>query len=870
FSAPNHEATTKKINYITGKLDVGTVTLEKMVVTPTSSTQSDTSDVQSDEIIPTVTLSDGDVENGSSDGGQNVSGLLSAGWDPYFTAASFNLNNGGFRVRGYGFSAQEIIYMNGVPANDIEDDRADYGAWSGLNDVTRNNERDYGLSTASISFGGLEGVSSIDTRASRQRKQTLFGYLYNSNSIFRHRVSATHNTGVLKNGWAFSFSASHRWMEEGVIQGTNYYGSSYFASIDKKINDKHSLNLTAFGASIVRGRSSGTVAEMRSLAGDTYIFYNPTWGYWDAEKGIKRNSRTDNKHEPMVILRHDWTISPKTTLSTAASYQFGRNGRGGLDWYNGRDPRPDYYSKLPSYYDDPVQYDKVYQKYTTDEATRQINWGEMWQVNTDHIETVNNVDGDATKSITGKRSQYILNERRSDSKEANVYSNFQHLLSPHISLNGGLGLQYAKSHNFQSIADLLGGDFYVNLDKYAERNFPGNNTFLQNDLNHPNKIVKVGDSYGYDYNIDTRKGFLWGQASFTHRFLDYFIAGQVAQTSFWRTGNYKNGTYPDNSFGSAAKQNFSEYGGKAGFTIKLNGRNYISAIGTYMTKAPLYANAYISPRTRDEVVPTLKNEENLGGEVSYNLRTPYIKARLSAYYTQINNQTKVFSYFHNEFNTFVNLAIIGRNQENKGVELGIDAKIPFITGLSLSGVATVGDHIYTNRPTGIISADNGQILDKPTGATKLERTFYIKNYYVASGPQNAYSGGFRYVGKKYWTVSANINYFEKNYADINVDRRTDVAVADIVPGTAQYKLILDQELLPNFYTVDVALTKSQKFGKSFLNIRLGSNNLLDNHFILNAREQLRYDIANKDVTKFPTNYVWSTGRNIYLSLSYKL
>ncbi|GAB1396729.1 hypothetical protein MASR1M65_15060 [Saprospiraceae bacterium] len=51
----------------------------------------------------------------------------------------------------------------------------------------------------------------------------------------------------------------------------------------------------------------------------------------------------------------------------------------------------------------------------------------------------------------------------------------------------------------------MGGDFIVDNDKYAERDFPNDSLALQNDLDVLNKIVKEGEQYGYNYNTHIRR-----------------------------------------------------------------------------------------------------------------------------------------------------------------------------------------------------------------------------------------------------------------------------------------------------------------------------------------------------------------------------
>lgn len=143
--------------------------------------------------------------------------------------------------------------------------------------------------------------------------------------------------------------------------------------------------------------------------------------------------------------------------------------------------------------------------------------------------------------------------------------------------------------------DLLGGEFFVNIDQFAERDFPDDPESLQNDLNNPNRLVYEGDKYGYNFSSNIRKASAWVQGVLTLKKLDLFLAGSLANTSQWRDGYVVNGRFPDNSFGPSEKQNYLNYGAKAGLTYKLNGRNYFYANAGYLTQPPLFRNAYLWP-----------------------------------------------------------------------------------------------------------------------------------------------------------------------------------------------------------------------------------------------------------------------------------
>jgi hypothetical protein len=160
--------------------------------------------------------------------------------------------------------------MNGIPMDNLDNGFTPYGLWGGLNDVMRNRDVTFGLTPNTFAYGEIGSNTNIDSRASRQRVQTSFSYA-NANRNYRHRWMFSHSTGLNKKGWAFSFSGSRRWAEEGYVPGTHYDGWSYFLGVDKKLNQKHLLSLVAFGAPTKNGRQGSSVKEMLDLAGTNFL-----------------------------------------------------------------------------------------------------------------------------------------------------------------------------------------------------------------------------------------------------------------------------------------------------------------------------------------------------------------------------------------------------------------------------------------------------------------------------------------------------------------------------------------------------------------------------------------------------------------------
>ncbi|GJM32243.1 MAG: TonB-dependent receptor [Saprospiraceae bacterium] len=839
-----------------------TVSMGTLALTP------EASEVIAEDLIPTITLAAEDVDQ---DEVPNISGILTSSRDVFINTAAFTFGRARFRIRGYE-NLNSNLYMNGIPVNDLESGGVYWSQWGGLNDVTRNRTNSVGLSPVSFGIASVGGASSIDTRASYQRKQLRVSYAA-ANTTYRNRVMATWSTGMMPNGWAVTLSGSHRWAEEAYIPGTFYDAYAYFLSVDRKLGDKHLLNLTAFGAPIKRGKSGAGTQELFDLSGSNY--YNPNWGY---QNGEKRNARVANTHQPMVILRHDWTPSDDFTMTTSASYQTGRNGGTALDWYNARDPRPDYYRRLPSYIDN-EQAVLVEQRLRENPERLQLDWDRMYAVNRHSYGTIENANGIEGNTVSGLRAQYVIEDRRYDSDRINFSTAMQYNASDKLTLNGGLIYQYFKGDNFKVLEDLLGADFYLDIDKFAEFDAAGDNDFIQNDLNNPNRILKEGDVFGYHYENHLRKGSAWAQAQLSLRKLDFFVGGDVASVKFWRNGLVRNGKFPNNSLGESEKTDFFDYNVKAGVTYKIDGRNYLILNGAYGLRAPFTREVYLSPRTRNSVSPFLEQEKIVSIEGGYQLKSPNAKVRLMGYYTRFEDQLFNRSFYLDNATQggtsggFVNYFMHNIDTRHMGVEIA--GEIAVTSSLKVSAVAALGQYIYLNRPNVTF------FLDNETSELVNSRKVYIKNFNVPGTPQTAYSLGLSYRSKNYWFANLNFNYYDDIWIDFYPERRTDAAVSYVddpqyidqivTPESDLWNEILDQEKAPAAFTIDFFGGKSWKIDDLYIALNVGISNILDKKdFITGGYEQFRFDFEDKNVDRFPNRYFNSFGRTYYISLAFSL
>jgi hypothetical protein len=802
--------------------------------------------------IPVFSTNGGDLD--ADQESQDMSALLMSSRDIYTSTAGFYWGNARYRIRGYSGENQTVM-INGVPVNNMETGVASWSSWGGLNDVTRFMEVRNGVGSCRYNFGGVGGYSNIDTKASSFKKGSRVSYAL-TNRVFRQRLLASYSTGMLPNGFALTFAGSIRYSKEGYVDGTFFNAAAYYVSVDKKLNDKHLISFTGFGAPTVQGRQGPAVQEAYNLAGTNY--YNPYWGYQDGEK---RNAHVSNTHKPMFMLTDYFQINESSKLTSTLSYTFGKAGLSNLNWYDAKDPRPDYYKYLPSYYaTDPAtqtQYEQVSKAWETDVNTRQIDWDQLYFANSKNLYTVNNADGVTGNNIEGLRSKYIVEEVRTDVRSLGFNTVYNTRLNK-IFLSAGLNGNIYKSFDYKIIDDLLGGDFWLDYDQFALQT-ANNLTTEQNNLDSPNRLIRKGDRFGFDYTLNINKIEGWAQAEYNWKKFDFYGGITLSNTTMWRDGNVRNGKFPESSGGSSEHLSFLNYGVKLGTTYKINGRNFIVFNGAYVTRAPESRNVFISPRTRNDVVKGVTSEDVITGDLSYIVRMSNLKIRATGYYTQINNQVWTRRFYHDDYRTNINYIITGMNELHVGGEFGAEYKIG--TSAIITAAFGHGEFVWNNEPTAYITRDNSaEVLAEG-------RKVYMKNYKLGNMPQTAGSLGFKWNGKKYWFAGINSSYLANMYVEANPDRRTVEALKNFVDTDPQWNEVLEQKKLKGRFLLDLYGGKSFKLKKGTINWNINISNVTNNNGIATvALEQLRYSSSN--ISKWPAKYSYMTGLNYFTMVAY--
>ncbi|WP_433814656.1 carboxypeptidase-like regulatory domain-containing protein [Flavobacterium johnsoniae] len=834
-------------------------------------------DTYTDEVpAALITLSDNDLSDDNSSS-EMTSGLLQSSRDAFMQASAFNWGQARFRMRGLD-SENGTMMLNGMTMNKIYDGRPQWNNWGGLNNVLRNQEFSVGNAASNYTFGGVLGTQQIFTQASLYRKGTQLTFS-GSNASYTLRAIGTYASGMSASGWAYVVSAGKRWADEGYFEGTNFDADSFFMTVEKKLNSKHSINFTGFYTPNSRGKNSPNTNEVTALMGEKYN------SYWGFQNGKKRNARVKMVEEPLFMLNHYFKIDEKTKLNSGVMYQFGKVGNSNIDYQNADSPDPVYYRKMPSYFsslygkdkgefsgDFTPDYENADKSRTTFLANSQIDWNAMYLAN----------QKPGQNGYEPSQSHYVLYEDRTDDKTFAVNSNLNTQLTPNISFDGAVMYRNLKSHNFQYLLDLLGGKYFEDIDPFYKGDLS------QSDLQNPNRQVKEGDTYGYNYNFLANTIDAFTQFKFSYNKTEFYLAQSYSMSNYQREGLYQNGLYPTASLGKSEKVNFENFGFKGGFVYKVSGKKWLFFNAAHLTRAPSLRNTFANSRLNNNVVNGIESENVTSAEANYVYSSPKLKLRLTAYYTLIKNSSKT-SFFYAEgifdngagydpTDAFVSQTLTKLDKKNTGAELSLEYQITSTLKSTLS--AAYGNYIYNSNPNVSITNDANASKDGVQTTFDFGKA-YLKNYKQSGTPQNALSLGLEYRDPKFWWMGTNINYLTDNYIDVSPISRTSQFYINPANGfpfpeasSERGNELLKQEKFDPVTLLNINGGKSWRVHKKYIGLFASVNNVLNAVYKTGGFEQARnanFRALNQDVSSgtpsFGPKYYYGYGRTYFLNLT---
>ena len=778
---------------------------------------------------------------------RNVS-IINSNSNAYASGVGFLFSPVRFRYRALSQKYNEI-YINGAPVNDMETGQFRFSMVGGLNQQTRNMESTLPFEVGNYAYTALGGSNNYDFRSANMPSGQRIS-LAAANRNYTLRGMYTYNSGLNNKGWAYSANLTYRWANRGYVRGTFYNSLSYFFGIQKLLGN-HSLALTTWGNPTERASQGASTDEMYWLANDYQ--YNPYWGY---QNGKIRNSRVINDFTPAAIFTWDWKINNKNKLITSLFGKYGMYKSTKLNYNGGDNPQPDYWKRLPSsYYDVWGNESNTYQGYQDFMTARNYFMGSMAarQINFDQL-----IYANRQSAAQGADAMYYIEAKNSRVLNLSLSSTLTSNITEKSVWNNGIFIARNVDNHFQTMEDMLGSSSFHNINTYALGTYAPGSDRLQYDLNNPNATVKVGDRFGYDYNIIVNRAQFWSNYAENFGIVHYSVAARIGGQTMQRDGKMRNGLFADNSYGKSKTAKFFEGGIKASGNFDLGGGSTLTLGMGYDMHAPSASTAFYAPEVNNDFVINLHNEHLFSSEIGYQYLNSWLHANFNAYYNYLENVTEWNCFYFDDINSFSYNSLSGLRKEFYGIEGALNFKLTSFLDLKLLGTISEAKNISNAQVIYLNSTDG--VYSRPDEA-------FIKGMREDGTPLTATSIALGYH-KGGWFINLNGNWYDRFYLSYSPYYRYKSVIGreDKAPAQAQGN---------GGWMFDGSIGKNIYLKHGTLNFNLMVTNILNNRRIVTGGyEQSRSDRTASGATrvyrfsKNPKKY-YALGTNGLLQVSYK-
>ncbi len=783
-----------------GRIDLGTIVLKTDAVTLQDVIVSQSVAVQRKTPVAVSTVTADEITYKL--GGQEFPEILKSTPGVYVTKDGGGFGDAKINMRGFQ-SANVAVMVNGVPVNDMEWGGVYRSNWAGLSDVTRSMQTQRGLGASKISAPSVGGSVNIVTNGIDAKKGGTFSFGVGNDGLYN--LSLSLSTGLTKNGWAMSILAAKRW-GDGYIQGTNFEGYNWFVNISKRINDRHQLSLTAFGAPQKHGQRNAlndglTIAEWqkaKNFMGEKDMYrYNASYGF--DKNGKQRYSSFNEYHKPQISLNHQWQIDYKSSLSTALYMSIGR-GSG----YSGQG------------------------RTSADRnAWKGTNYGILNTTfrNPDGTFAYDKIQELNAASIDGSRM--VMSKSNNNHMWYGLLSTYTNQITPSLELSAGVDVRYYIGEHNNEIIDLYDGKYFI--DDNSRRNVKASDNIAAADPTWQYEKLQVGDKVYRDYDGHVHQEGVFAQLEWTRNKLNAFVSGSISNTGYWRYDRF----YYDAEHAESDHVNFLGYTVKGGANYNITDKHNVFANLGYISRAPFFSGgAFLQSTTSNVTNPDPLNERVFSAELGYGFRSGIFTANLNAYYTLWMDKSFVRStQMSNGDYARINLG--GVDARHMGIEL--DFSLRPTRWMDITGMLSLGNWIWDSNTKGYIYDSQGQPMTAALDGTVASGIMaddhawlFLKQKGIKVGGSAQTTGaiGVTVRPMKGLRVSADWNAYGNNYADFWLGSGLN--------GNQTIE-VKDPWRIPWGHQLDLSASYRFKIGNIFATIYGNVNNVYNYNYIMDAQ-----------------------------------
>jgi hypothetical protein len=687
---------------------------------------------------------------------------------------------GGFgdsQVFTRGFSQSNTAFLlNGQPINGMEDGKMYWSNWSGMSDVANAVQVQRGLGSSKLAISSVGGTVNIVSKTTDKKQGGYVRYMSGNDSYVK--TTASYDSGLQDNGWAYSVLIDHWQAHRKYAVGTAGQGQTYFFSVGKKFNEKHSLNFLLTGSPQWHDQN---FAQSKEFYAQNGIKANKNTGFYNGERFTERRNFY---HKPIANINWDFKINDAMDLSTVLYGSWGRGGGTGGYGY-GR------------------------QRYEDSQSNGNRPGHE---IDFDAIQTENIASADEF----GNGSKFDSYLRRGSMNNHNWYGTVINLNIDNggdFTYNFGVdGRTYTGEH-FKQVVDYLGlngWDDQYNLNSNRPVGYVVTESFEADPWSALFNSADSGQRIDYDYSESINYVGGFGQVEYSVDEFSAFLQGSLSTQSYQRHGSLDFG-----DSGDSEEVNKSGYNIKGGVSFSSeDGAHAVFANGGLYSRQPFLDNIFDNVRKYNDLVDTdIENEEIIGFEAGYRYIGEEVRVNLDLYSTEWGNRFLSFGGQTDAgVDTFYRFSDV--TQIHSGFEFDVQYN-PMASALTYSLYGSLGDWKYKDSTPYQLFNDNSSDLIE-SGEINLS------DVKVGQAPQSSFGLVIDWKATPRMTFYTNYNQYGNFYGFVDVEDAVQAGVNGV-----DYSA----EKLNSYGLVDLGMSYKFYVGSNAVMLRANVYNLLDEEYI---------------------------------------
>ena len=697
-----------------------------------------------------------------------------------------------------------------------------------------------GVGTATCSFAEraeiTEWAAASETTGSVGASFATRGY----SAGIRASVAA-----AIGRGWELQATVEARTGRDLHVDGVFLNSAGAALRVAKRFGGGSSLSLIAAAEPSMRGLRSASAAEAFDLTGNT--LYNPSWGW---HNGQQRNSRVRREAVPFAVVAYSLPLGESTLLTAVVAAQAGIIRRSSLGWYDAATPMPDNYRYLPGYFTGASARAVEDAWRAGDARYTQINWAELYTVN----------------RMSDRGAVYALEDRVQQTTRLTVSVGGKTTLGRGTTISYGVDAEYSSERCYKQMRDLLGASFTVDIDYFLIDDDSFANS-RQNDLQNPDRIVRHGDRFGYDYALIRRSAAVYAAAEYSAGRFDMHMAGRIGVQTAHRHGYFEKELFAGSgSLGDSEKVRLATYAAAAELGWSISPRHRISALLHASAEAPDTEDLFLNPQYNNRSVGPAAALRRFGAEIKARTAFDAMTVQASLFAESQRGGIRSMQYYDDLAGEFCDMSVSGIDILTYGIEAAATFTISqrwyadaAVAAMQCKYSSDPTVRVWTDSANSVVDAGSASHMGGcvPGGVPRL--TAVLK-------------AGYR--SRNGWSIALAAAWAAARRAEPSFVRRTERVAYQAASSPEAFGAIVAQETLPDALNVDLNLSKRWLTGRSSrITAALTICNLLgERGNIHSAYESQRVRHVARgiqsDFVPLPTRYLYTYPRSVVLTASY--